>query len=158
MERRWAENNLFRFRWRFRIHWSGYKKKRQAGVGILVRIHNDIDISTPDFSDPRMMAIDLKVNGFNIRVNGYATTHRIRRDWTTKTQLNKNSNLNKAIVKTQKKQKAIIVGDFNATTSISHKRCFFDGRTLLLTRLSYSWIFYKHFLQAPYDTSPLMVQ
>ena len=59
----------------FEFHWSGYKKKRQAGVGILVRIHIDIDISTPDFSDPLVMAIDLKVNGFNIRVvNGYAPT------------------------------------------------------------------------------------
>ena len=59
----------------FEFHWSGYKKKRQAGVGILVRIHNDIEISSPDFTDPRVMAMDVKIYGFNVRiVNGYAPT------------------------------------------------------------------------------------
>ena len=59
----------------FEFHWSGYKKKRQAGVGILVRIHEDIEISSPDFTDPRVMAMDVKLHGFNVRiVNGYAPT------------------------------------------------------------------------------------
>ena len=75
------------------------------------------------------MAIDLKVNGFNIRVvNGYAPTEA---DGTEQQKLIFYSNLNKAIIKTQKKQKVIVAGDFNATTSISHKRCFFDGKKII---------------------------
>ena len=79
------------------------------------------------------MAIDLKVNGFNIRVvNGYAPTEA---DGTEQQKLIFYSNLNKAIIKTQKKQKVIVAGDFNATTSISHKRCFFDGKKIITDQL-----------------------
>ena len=114
----------------FEFHWSGYKKKRQAGVGILIRIHNDINISSPDFTDPRVMAMDIKVHGFNIRiVNGYAPTEA---DGTEQQKLLFYSSLNKALVKTQKKQKLIVVGDFNATTSVSGKRCFFDGKKIVV--------------------------
>jgi len=31
----------------FEFHWAGYKKKRQAGVGILIKIHPDIEITSP---------------------------------------------------------------------------------------------------------------
>lgn len=58
---------------KFEFHWSGYKKKREAGVGILIRVHPDIEINTPDVATPRLIAIDIKVHGFNLRiVNCYA--------------------------------------------------------------------------------------
>ena len=103
----------------FEFHWSGYKKKRQAGVGILIRTHKDIEISSPEITDPRIMSIDVKIHGFNIKiVNGYAPTEA---DGTDQQKLLFYSTLNKALVKTQKKQKLIVVGDFNATTSIRKK-------------------------------------
>lgn len=113
----------------FEFHWAGHQRKRQAGVGILIRIHKDIDISSPDFTNPRVMAIDLKLHGFNVRiVNCYAPTEA---DGTDQQKTIFYSSLNKAIVKTQKKQKLIVMGDFNATTSISQRRCFFDGKKIL---------------------------
>eukprot|EP00111_Clytia_hemisphaerica_P021062 TCONS_00062083-protein len=79
------------------------------------------------------MAIYLKVNGFNIRVvNGYAPTEADEPD---QQKLVLYSNLNKAIVKTQKKHKLIVVGNFNATTTISNKRCFFDGKKIITVPL-----------------------
>jgi len=48
---------------KFEFHWSGYKRKREAGVRILIRIRNDIEINDPDFNEPRVMG---KVNGFNL--------------------------------------------------------------------------------------------
>ena len=84
-----------------------------------MRIHEDIEISSPDFTDPRVMAMDVKLHGFNVRiVNGYAPTEA---DGTDQQKLMFYSTLNKAIAKTQKKQKLIAVGDFNATAT-SHKR------------------------------------
>ena len=94
-----------------------------------MQIHNDIEISSPDFTDPRVMAMDVKIYGFNVRiVNGYAPTEA---DGTDQQKLMFYSTLNKAIAKTQKKQKLIVVGDFNATTNISQKRCFFDGKKFI---------------------------
>ena len=60
---------------KFEYHWSGYKRKREAGVGILIRVSKDIEINDPDFNEPRVMGINLIVHGFNLRiVNAYAPT------------------------------------------------------------------------------------
>ena len=60
----------------FEFHWADYKKKRQAGTGILIRVEPNIEINSPNINDARViMGIDLKINGFNIRVaNAYAPT------------------------------------------------------------------------------------
>ena len=109
----------------FEFHWSGYKKKREAGVGILIRVHPDIEISTPDINEPRVMAVNVKIYGFNIRiVNGYSPTEL---NGTENQKQLFYSSLNKATVKTKKHQKLIAIGDFNATTSIAERRCYFDG-------------------------------
>ena len=39
--------------------WRGKKKRRDAGVGILIRVGNDIEYSEPDISNPRLLEIDL---------------------------------------------------------------------------------------------------
>ena len=60
---------------KFEFHWAGYRKKRQAGTGILIRVDPNIEISSPNINAARVMGIDLKINGFNIRiVNAYAPT------------------------------------------------------------------------------------
>ena len=56
----------------FEFHWCGQNRRRDAGVRIMIKVHPDIEISTPDVLDPRVMAI----HGFNIRVvNGYSPTN-----------------------------------------------------------------------------------
>ena len=60
---------------KFEFHWSGHKKRRKAGVGFLIRVDENIEISDPDIQDPRFMSMDLKIYGFNLRViNVYSPT------------------------------------------------------------------------------------
>ena len=59
----------------FAFWWCGMKKRRDAGVGILVKVDNDIIADDPDINEPRLMALNMKVHGFNVTlVNGYAPT------------------------------------------------------------------------------------
>ena len=52
------------------------RNRRDAGVGILIKQCQEITFEDPDIADPRMMAMNIKVKGFNIRlVNGYAPTN-----------------------------------------------------------------------------------
>ena len=37
---------------KFEFHWAGYQKKREAGVGILIRVDPNIKISSPNLNDP----------------------------------------------------------------------------------------------------------
>ena len=89
----------------------------------------NIEISSPNVNDARVMGIDLKINGFNIRVvNAYAPTEA---NGTESQKQNFYSLLKKATEKTQKHQKLIVVGDFNATTNITKLRCFYDGKKII---------------------------
>ena len=57
------------------FHLCAMKKGRGAEVGILIKCDKDITIDGPDFEDPRNIAFNLKIYGFNIRlVNVYAPT------------------------------------------------------------------------------------
>ena len=56
--------------------WCGQKRRRDAGVGILIRKSKEITFDDPDILDPRLMAMNMKVNGFSIRlVNVYSPTN-----------------------------------------------------------------------------------
>ena len=60
---------------KYEFHWCGMKKRRTAGVGILIKVDNDIKINDPDVLDPRVIATNLTIYGFNIRiVNVYSPT------------------------------------------------------------------------------------
>ena len=112
------------------FYWSGYKRKREAGVGILIKINDFIESNTPDFNDPRVLAINLKVHGFNLRVvNVYSPTDC---DGTNEQKNRFYSDVKKASKKQNKHQKLIIAGDFNATTGISKFKCNFDGSNVIL--------------------------
>ena len=52
----------------YEFHWCGAKKRREAGVGILIKIDKQIEVQNPDYEDPRIMAINLKIYGFCLRV------------------------------------------------------------------------------------------
>ena len=111
------------------FHWCGKKKRRDAGVGILIKESKDITIEEPDINDPRIMAMNIQINGFNIRlVNAYAPTNCDGSDNQKDTFYRL---LKKACTKQHKHQKLLVAGDFNATTSISMKQCYFDGKKIV---------------------------
>ena len=61
---------------KFQFYWCGQKKRRDFGVGILVKVDPKIHISEPDFNTPRVMGINLNIYGFKVRVViGYSPTN-----------------------------------------------------------------------------------
>ena len=44
------------------------KKRREAGVGFFIRVDPNIIIKETDILNPRLIAINLKIYGFNTRV------------------------------------------------------------------------------------------
>ena len=46
---------------KFEYHWYGMKKRRTAGVGILIKCDRKVEIDDPDSEDPRLMCFNLKV-------------------------------------------------------------------------------------------------
>ena len=109
--------------------WCGRKKRRDAGVGVLIKLCKSITFEDPDFSDPRLMALNIEINGFKIRlVNCYAPTNC---DGTDHQKDLFYRMLRKASKKQYKHQKLIVNGDFNATTSVSLKQCYFDGKKVI---------------------------
>ena len=75
------------------------------------------------------MAINLVVFGFNIRVvNVYSPTD-CEPNNTIKDTFYRE--LSKASKVQQKHQKLLVIGDFNATTSLAYKNCCFDGSNFM---------------------------
>ena len=109
--------------------WCGRKKRRDAGVGVLIKICSNITFEDPDFSNPRLMALNIEINGFKIRlVNCYAPTNC---DGTDNQKDVFYRMLKNASKKQYEHQKLIVNGDFNATTSVALKQCYFDGRKVI---------------------------
>ena len=46
---------------KYEFHWCGMKKRREAGVGILIKCDKDITIDGPDYEDPRIIAFNMKI-------------------------------------------------------------------------------------------------
>ena len=56
--------------------WSGPKRRRDNGVGFLVKVDRNIVAAEPDTQDPRIIAMKINVYGFKIRlVNAYSPTN-----------------------------------------------------------------------------------
>ena len=109
--------------------WCGQKKRRDAGVGVLVRECADIIFDEPDITNPRLMAINMQIKGFKVRlVNVYAPTNC---DGSTNEKDAFYGMVKKACTKQHKHQKLIITGDFNATTAVSLEKSYFDGRQII---------------------------
>ena len=57
--------------------WCGQKKGRDAWVGLLIKIDHQIIIEEPDFNTAQVMAVNLNIFGYKIRlVIGYSLTKR----------------------------------------------------------------------------------
>ena len=116
----------------FKLYWCGKKKRRDLGVAVLIKDDPCIIVEEPDVNDPRIMALNITVYGFKIRlVNAYSPTEEGNEN-------QKNTfyrNLEKACKTESKHRKLIIAGDFNATTSISMKHCSYDWTKIVEDQL-----------------------
>ena len=116
----------------FKFYWCGKKKRRELGVAVLIKDDPRIVFDEPDVKDPRIIAFNITVYGFKIRlVNAYSPTE----------EGNDNKKdtfyrlLEKACKTDDKHRKLIIAGDFNATTSISMKQCSYDWTKIVEDQL-----------------------
>ena len=111
----------------YNVYWSGMKAKHIYGVGIAVKKSPNVNINGVINISPRLMAIDLMMMGFKLRiVSAYAPTE--AKSLATKKSFYRELN-QICQVDLDKNRKLIIQGDFNATTSICNKHSSFDGHT-----------------------------
>ena len=111
------------------FYWSGPKKKREMGVGVLVRVDKNIITSEPDTNDPRVISMNMSVYGFKIRlVNAYSPTDTNGTDYQKDDFYRKTR---KACIPTKKHHKLILTGDFNAITAVATKQSFYNGMSLV---------------------------
>ena len=109
--------------------WCGQKKRRAAGVGLLIKSERGITLNPPDFNDPRIMGINIVVHGFKIRlVIAYSPTN-VSDSESAKDEFYRK--LKKACENRPKNYKLIIAGDFNAETSFVYKKTEFDGSNMI---------------------------
>ena len=113
----------------FLFFWSGPKKRRDAGVGVMIRQCKEVTFDDPDVLDTRVIALNIKIKGYAIRlVNAYGPTNC---DSSETSKDNFYRLLRKSTTKQFKQQKLIVNGDLNATTELSTKQCYFDGKCLV---------------------------
>ena len=114
---------------RYNFLWCGKKKRRDAGVGVLIRSERGVTFTEPDFNDPRVMALNINIHGFKTRVViGYSPTN-VNESEPLKDEFYRN--LKKASALCPKHHKLIVAGDFNAETSIVYEKHDYDGKTMI---------------------------
>ena len=52
----------------YQMHWSGFERKREQGVALVIRNHNSIKIESITAVSPRVMHADLSIGGMALRV------------------------------------------------------------------------------------------
>ena len=111
------------------FYWSGPKKRRDNGVGIMIKQCKEVSFDDPDVMDARTIAMNIKVKGYAIRlVNAYAPTNCDSSESSKDTFYRL---LRKSTKKQFKQQKLIVNGDLNATTELSTKQFYYDGKCLV---------------------------
>ena len=110
---------------KFNFFWCGQKKRRAAGVGLIIKSERGITTSQPDYQDSRIMGINLNIHGFKIRlVIGYSPTNISGSD-SAKDEFYRT--MKKVCNNRPKNHKLIVCGDFNAETSLVYDKTEFDG-------------------------------
>lgn len=99
---------------KYEIHWSGNSLKRHHGVGFIIKIDPNIEVTQVNHVNDRIIVLHIKIYGCLLRViNCYAPTE----DSTDSKKASFYSVLHKQFSNIPKEQKIICLGDFNATTS-----------------------------------------
>ena len=93
--------------------WSGPKRRRETGVAFLIKVESGITYSKPDVEDPRLIAMNITVHGFKLRiVNVYSPTDT---DGTAQQKDEFYRKVRKSCESLQKNYKLLVCGDFNVT-------------------------------------------
>ena len=107
----------------YSFYWCGLKRLKRSGVAIAIRNCPYIKIESVLYVDARLMAVDLSVKGFRLRIissyapalsNSYSSKQVFYRELVK-------------LSKTDKGRHVLIQGDFNAEFEISRKHSRFDG-------------------------------
>ena len=118
---------------KYSFFWCGQKKRRAAGVGLLIKSERGITINQPDYNDPRIMGINLVVHGFKIRLLTVYSPTNISDSDSAKDEFYRK--LKKASENRPKNYKTIIAGDFNAETSFVYSKTEFNGSNVMYDEL-----------------------
>lgn len=114
----------------YRFIWCGQKKRRDFGVGILIKNDPRVIASKPIFNNPRVIALDIDVYGFKVRVVvGYSPTN-VEKSIAAKEEFYRN--LRKACKIDNHQRKLIVLGDFNAETDMVLRKTDFDETSVAL--------------------------
>ena len=109
--------------------WSGLKRRRDAGVGFLIRVDKSVVISEAEVCTHRIIAINIDIYGFKVRVvNAYSPTNV---DGSINQKEEFYRTLRKACSTKGKHQKLIVTGDFNAETSVVLRKCNFNYESVI---------------------------
>jgi exonuclease III len=114
---------------KYEFHWSGYAKKREAGVGILIRSCKDIVIEEVNYINPTLLTAAVIFYVYRLKVIVAYAPPNCENDVGTREQQNNAfyADLHKVTVHDTKHQKLVILADMNATTDLSLKLTKFDG-------------------------------
>lgn len=111
---------------KYQLFWQGPKVKRFAGVGLIIKICPYIQIEDIETISPRLIIARLKIHNLNYK---FVVTYAPTEDKTNAVKDQFYHQLCKFSVKDESKkhQKLIVLGDMNATTTITDKHCAFNG-------------------------------
>ena len=109
--------------------WSGPKRRRETGVAFLIKVESGITYSKPDVEDPRLIAMNITVHGFKLRiVNVYSPTDT---DGTAQQKDEFYRKVRKSCESLQKNHKLLVCGDFNAITSVVLSNTCYNGTNIV---------------------------
>ena len=109
--------------------WSGPKRRREAGVAFLIKVEQGISYSKPDVEDPRLIAMNITIHGFKLRiVNLYSPTDT---DGSAQQKDVFYRKVRKSCESLQKNHKLLVCGDFNAITSVVLSNTCYNGTNIV---------------------------
>ena len=105
---------------KFEVHWCGNKRLRREGVALVIRIDPNVIIREISYIGPRLISVSLKIYGCKTKIiSVYAPTN----ESSDSAKLAFYRELRKHLT-TQKNEKLIVLGDFNAiTTAVKEHAC-----------------------------------
>jgi len=101
----------------YEVHWSGFKRKREYGVGIAIKVQPGIEIGEIKAINERLMTAAVEIFGLSMKIiSAYAPTEPGKESAKMKFYQNL-----KKIKPDHPDQKLVYLGDFNATTDAVRK-------------------------------------
>ena len=112
----------------YQLFYNGYKRKHEAGVAIVVKTDQNVQVLDVINTSARLMAMNIIFYGYKIRIiSAYAPTNCASDNM--KTQFYRE--LKKSVTSRESNQKLLLCGDFNATSTIFEKNVTFRERSII---------------------------